>query len=228
MRPEEIVDAWFPGAVGALVAGSVARGEDTPTSDLDLLVLLPGRPAPMRRTERVDGQLVEFFVHTEESFVEFVDREIRQRRSPLLHMAAHGLVVLDLHGRMTGLRDLAGARWAAGPAELGDAEREDRRYRLTALLDDLADERDPACLAGLAAAAFIDVADLALATRGRWSGHGRWLGRRLAEVDEMLAHDLMAGLRAALEGDATGLARCGRAELERAGGPLDEGYARYA
>jgi hypothetical protein len=80
MRPEEIVDAWFPDA----------RGEDTPTSDLDLLVLLPGRPAPMRRTERVDGQLVAFFVHTEESFVEFVDRETRQRRSPLLHMALMG------------------------------------------------------------------------------------------------------------------------------------------
>ena len=187
MRPEEIVDAWFPEAVGALVAGSVARGEDTPTSDLDLLILLSGPPAPMRRTERVDGQLVEFFVHTEESYVGFVDREARQRRSPLLHM-----------------------------------------YRLTAVLDDLADERDPACLASLATAAFIDVADLALAIRRRWSGHGRWLGRRLAEADEVLAHELAAGLRAALDGDATGLARCGRAELDRAGGPLDEGYARYA
>lgn len=53
---------------------------------LPLIVLLAGRPAPMRRTERVRGWLVEFFVHTEESFVAFVDREHRLRRSPLLHM----------------------------------------------------------------------------------------------------------------------------------------------
>lgn len=51
---------------------------------------------------------------------------------------------------------------------------------------------------------------------------------RLAEADEVLAHELTAGLRAALDGDATGLARWGRAELERAGGPLDQGYTRYA
>jgi hypothetical protein len=38
----------------------------------------------------------------------------------------------------------------------------------------------------------------------------------------------MVGLRSALDGDASVLARCGRAELDRAGGPLDDGYVRYA
>ncbi|HEY2224568.1 hypothetical protein [Actinomycetospora sp.] len=68
-----------------------------------------------------------------------------------------------------------------------DAVVEDRdrsaEVQLGGDLDDLADERDPACLASLAAATFTD---------------------------------------------STGLVRCGRAELDRAGGPLDEGYARYA
>jgi hypothetical protein len=63
-------------------------------------------------------------------------------------------------------------RWAAGPARLTDDELEDRRYRLTALLDDLADETNPADRAALAAAVFTDVADLALVTRGLWSGAG--------------------------------------------------------
>ncbi|MCD2197053.1 nucleotidyltransferase domain-containing protein [Actinomycetospora endophytica] len=228
MRTEEILDAWFPEAVGGLVAGSVARGEDTPTSDLDLLVLLPGRPAPMRRTERIDGRVVEFFVHTEASFLGFVDREVPLRRSPLLHMGAHGLVIRDREGCMTRLRDLARARWSAGPPSLSDAELEDRRYRLTALLDDLADERDPVCLASLAAAAFPDVADLALASRRRWGGRGRWLARRLAEADASLADSLVTGLREALDGDAVALVGCGRAELDRVGGRLEEGYARFA
>jgi hypothetical protein len=228
MLPREVLDARFPDAVGGLVAGSSARGDDTPSSDLDLIVLLSGRPAPMRRTELAQGRLVEFFVHTEESFVAFIDRERQLRRSPLLHMCAHGLIICDHDGRLARLQDLARDRWAAGPARLADDELEDRRYRLTALLDDLADETDPADRAALAAAVFTDVADLALVSRGHWSGTGRWLTRRLREIDPDLSENLVAGLQAAVHGDASSLKNCGDAELERIGGPLDSGYERHA
>jgi predicted nucleotidyltransferase len=75
MEPGEVVQSRFPNALGGVLAGSTARGEVTASSDLDLVVLLPGPPAPMRRTERVDGRLVEFFVHSEDSFHAFVERE---------------------------------------------------------------------------------------------------------------------------------------------------------
>lgn len=224
----EILEARFPDALGGLVAGSSARGEDTASSDVDLIVLLSGRPAPMRRTEHVRGRLVEFFVHTEASFVEFVDRERQLRRSPLLHMCAHGLIVSDHDQRLARLQVLARDRWSAGPAPLSVGELDDRRYRLTALLDDLADEADPIDRTALAAAVFTDVADLALVSRGRWSGTGRWLGRRLRETDAELSHNLASGLRAAVHGDPTILVNCGSAELDRLGGPLDFGYERRA
>ncbi|TQM04235.1 nucleotidyltransferase domain-containing protein [Pseudonocardia kunmingensis] len=227
----EILDARFPDALGGLVAGSTARGEDTASSDVDLIVLLSGRPAPMRRTERVRGRLVEFFVHTEASFVEFVDRERQSRRSPLLHMCAHGLIVCDHDQRLARLQGLARDRWSAGPAPLSVGELDDRRYRLTALLadlDDLADEVDPIDRTALAAAVFTEVADLALVSRGRWSGAGRWLGRRLRDTDADLGRNLASGVRAAVLGDATMLVTCGRAELDRLGGPLDAGYERRA
>jgi hypothetical protein len=226
--PREVLDARFPDAVGGLVAGSSARGDDTPSSDLDLVVLLTGHPAPMRRTERVGGRLVEFFVHTEASFAAFADREHRLRRSPLLHMCAHGMIIRDRDGRMSRLQALARRRWAAGPAELADRELEDRRYRLTALLDDLADETEPADRAALAAAVFTEVADLALVTRGCWSGTGRWLTRQLREIDTDLTEELLAGLQAAVHGATSALKSCGEAELRRIGGPLDSGYERYA
>lgn len=228
VSPREILDARFPDALGGLVAGSAARGDDTPSSDLDLIVLLSGRPAPMRSTEHVRGQLVEFFVHTEDSFVSFVDRERQVRRSLLLHMCAHGLIISDHDQRLARLQDFARNQWSAGPAPLTDDELADRRYRLTALLDDLADESDPVDRVALAAAAFTDVADLALVSRVRWSGTGRWLTRRLRETDAELGDNLAAGLRAAVHGDPTILLRCGRAELDRLGGPLDRGYERRA
>jgi predicted nucleotidyltransferase len=226
--PREILDAQFPDAIGGLVAGSTARGEETPSSDLDLVVLLPGRPAPMRRTERVGGRLVEFFVHTEDSLVSFIDRERRLRRSPLLHMCAHGLIISDHDQRLARLRALARARWSAGPAPLTTDELDDRRYRLTAMLDDLADEADPAGRAALAAAVFTDVADLALISRGRWSGAGRWLTRRLRDADGALTDHLVAGLSAAVHGDPRLLISCGTTELDRLGGRLDSGYERFA
>jgi len=228
MSPREILDARFPDAVGGLVAGSTARGEDTPSSDLDLVVLLSARPAPMRSTERVQGQLVEFFVHTEDSLVSFIDRERRLRRSPLLHMCAHGLIIRDHDQRLARLQDLARDRWSAGPTPLTADELADRRYRLTSLLDDLADEDDPADRAALAAAVFTDVADLALISRGRWSGAGRWLTRRLRDTDAPLVDNLVAGLSAAVHGDTRLLTRCGTTELDRIGGRLDVGYERHA
>jgi predicted nucleotidyltransferase len=226
MRPEEILDERFPDAVGGLVAGSVGRGDDTAGSDVDLLVLTSGPPAPMRSTERVGGRLVEFFVHTEESFSRFVDREVPLRRSPLLHMAADGRVVRDRTGRTAHLQESARARWTAGPPPLHDAECEDRRYRLATLLDDLAEESGSAERAALAATVFTEVADLGLTVRGRWSGRGRWLARRLRAADDALARELVEGLRAALVDDPHPLLGCARAELDRAGGRLDAGYAR--
>ncbi len=228
MLPREILDARFPDALGGLVAGSTARGDDTPSSDLDLIVLLAGRPAPMRRTERVQGRLVEFFVHTEDSFVAFVDRERLLRRSPLLHMCAQGLVIRDDDGRLARLQDLARDRCSTGPAGLTGDELDDRRYRLTALLDDLTDETDPVDRAALAAAVFTDVADLALVSRGHWTGTGRWLTRRLREIDPGLGERLAAGLQAAVHGDVSALRSCGDAELDRIGGSLDSGYERHA
>jgi hypothetical protein len=68
----------------------------------------------MRSTERVEGQL-EFFVHTEASFVVFVGWEHQLRRSPLLHMCAHGVIIRDHDGRLSRLQGLARDRWAAGP-----------------------------------------------------------------------------------------------------------------
>jgi hypothetical protein len=228
MDPGALLRSRFPNALGGVLAGSTARGEATASSDLDLVVLLPGPPAPMRRTERVDGQLVEFFVHTEDSFHAFVERERVQRRSPLLHMVAHGRIVGDRDGLAARMQEAARALWNAGPAVLTHAEIEDRRYRLTALLDDLADEDDPAARAALAAAVLLDIADLALAARGHWTGTGRWLIRRLREVDSDLCRRLVEGLHSALEGETTALVRCGLDELGRVGGPLDDGYERHA
>ncbi|WP_433800333.1 nucleotidyltransferase domain-containing protein [Actinomycetospora sp. CA-084318] len=228
MLVQQILSDRFPEALGAVLGGSAAHGESTASSDLDMVVLLSGPPAPMRVTERLRGRPVEFFVHTEESLVDFLGRERRLRRSPLLHMLATGTIVSDPFGRIAPLQELARRRWEAGPDVVDAAELEDRRYRLTALLDDLADTPDPGERAAITASVFTDLADLMLVSRTCWTGSGRWLLRRLHQVDPDLAQRLVAGFERAVGGDPGLLLALGNAELARLGGRLDEGYERRA
>ena len=46
----DIVTSRYPAATSAFLAGSFVRGGWTATSDLDVVVVLPGPPAPQRET----------------------------------------------------------------------------------------------------------------------------------------------------------------------------------
>lgn len=112
-------------------------GRRTAMSDLDIVVLLHGDPAPYRASLRSDDWPVEMFVHTEATWYGYVEREVRKRRSPLLWMCADGELLFDTDG--VGARIAAEARklTAAGPPMVSADEIDDRRYAITDLLDDL-------------------------------------------------------------------------------------------
>ncbi|MCE7011797.1 nucleotidyltransferase domain-containing protein [Kibdelosporangium philippinense] len=65
----------FPSAWAAYLGGSTGTALQTPTSDLDIVVVLDGGPAPFRHTDWHEGWLVEVFAHTAASFDAFVERE---------------------------------------------------------------------------------------------------------------------------------------------------------
>ncbi|MEU5117082.1 nucleotidyltransferase domain-containing protein, partial [Streptomyces longwoodensis] len=75
-----------PDARAAFLGGSVLTSRRTARSDLDVVVLLDGPPAPYRESLRYGDWPVELFVHTEDSWHGFVTPEIVQRNSPLLWM----------------------------------------------------------------------------------------------------------------------------------------------
>ena len=61
-----VVDEHFPQCLTAFLAIEVFSGARTPTSDLDIVVVLDGPPGPYRQTMMAHGWVVEFFVHTRE------------------------------------------------------------------------------------------------------------------------------------------------------------------
>jgi len=223
-----LVAERFPEARAAWLAGSVVSGTATPTSDLDITVLLPGPPAPFRESLEYDGWPVELFVHSRETVARWIAKDLERRRPTLVRLISSGVVLLDSDGAGLALAEECAGVLAAGPGPLSAADRDSMRYGLTDLLDDLADGTEPAMTAAVAFATWEAAARLLLAVDGRWWGTGKWLVRELQEYDAghetSYALRLHAGLVAAVEGDPVLLTVVVEEILEASGGRLWVGY----
>jgi predicted nucleotidyltransferase len=223
-----LVAERFPDARAAWLAGSVVSGDATPTSDLDITVLLPGPPAPFRESLEYDGWPVELFVHTRQTVARWIAKDIERRRPTLARLISTGVVLLDDDGVGAALAEGCASLLAAGPGPVSDADRDSMRYALTDILDDLADCTEPVLSAAVAFAAWEQAVRLLLAIDGRWWGTGKWLVRELRAYDAAhgtsYALRLHAGLGAALELDPVLLTIVAEEILDAAGGPLWVGY----
>lgn len=217
----------FPDALVAIVAGSFIRGEDTTTSDLDVMIVTEREEAPFRESFRAFGWPIEAFVHTPESFPVYFRSDVARRTPTLATICAEGIVVADAGGLAERITAQAGALIAAGPPPLSELEREEFRYGLTEALDDLLGTEDRAEGLFIAHQVGEMSATLLLLINNRWIGRGKWLVRALRQFDEGEALLLEAGLSAYCRaGDKSSLADFARATLERAGGPIFEGFYR--
>ncbi|MFJ2555494.1 MULTISPECIES: nucleotidyltransferase domain-containing protein [unclassified Streptomyces] len=221
-----VVDEHHADARAALLGGSVVTGRRTATSDLDIVVLLHGAPAPYRASVQYADWPVEMFVHTEATWHAYVERELRRRRSPLLWMCADGLLLFDTDG--LGARIAAEARrlTASGPSPESAEEIDDRRYAITDLLDDLAGSNDQSERLFVATELVRRTGELALAVGGSWGGGGKWLARRLETTAPELSTRLHHGLQEVLSGRVEPLVAVVEDVLGQAGGRLWVGYKR--
>lgn len=221
-----VVEEHHPDARAAFLGGSVVTGRRTATSDLDIVVLLHGAPAPYRASFEYADWPVEMFVHTEATWHSYVERELPSRHSPLLWMCADGLLLFDADGLGARIAAAAQRFVAAGPPPVPDEEIGDRRYAITDLLDDLTANTEPNERLFIATELVRRTGELALAVNGSWSGGGKWLARRLKAAAPGLVTRLDTGLREALGGRPEPLISVVDEVLGQAGGRLWNGYKR--
>ncbi len=223
-RPEPIPAAFdllttrLPDALAAFLGGSAPTARRTATSDLDIVVVLPGPPAPYRETVRHRDWPAELFVHTETSLRHYWGLDAAERRAVLVRMCAEGVLLVSVDGVGEAIQAEARALYAQGPRPASEDEVATKRYLLTDLLDDFRDCTDPSERAFIGATLLLAAGELALLLDGTWLSRGKWLPRRL---DERTRADLVAGHGSP---DKADLERAVLAVLERAGGPLTEGY----
>jgi hypothetical protein len=94
----ELLQDRFPEARAAFLAGSVLTARRTPASDLDIVVVMDGPPAPCRESLVYGGWPVELFVQTVAVWHGFAEEETAKRNSPLLSMCSDGMLLVDADG----------------------------------------------------------------------------------------------------------------------------------
>jgi hypothetical protein len=214
-----LVAERFPGAVAAFLGDGVLSARRTATSDLDIVVVLDGPPAPFRESLRWRGWPAELFVHDADSIEVFFARDTARRKANLARMIAGGAVLADVDGAAAAVRERAQSVLAAGPPPLSTAELELRRYGLTDSLDDLAGSSDSGETTVVCWDVWTQTAELALLLAGSWLGGGKWLLRELRAADPALADGLLRAV-----GDPAALTALADQVLRRAGGRLWEGF----
>jgi hypothetical protein len=205
--------------VGPVGGDSVLTSRRTARSDLDVVVLLDGPPAPYRESLRYGDWPVELFVHTEDSWHSFVTPEIVPRKSPLLWMCADRALLLDADGTRAWIAKTAKRLTTAGLPPVTDTVLEDARYALTDLLDDFAVCTGTRERLFLVAELVRRSAELALLTHGMWLSGGKWLARHLEPVAPDLAARLHETAQAALRGAPEGLTSLVNGGPRRGGRP---------
>lgn len=221
----EVVDTAFPQARMAFVGGSVLRGEGTPTSDLDLVVVQDPPDAVHRVTLERHGWPVECFVHTAESLALWARADVVERRRPVLaRICTEGAIVRDADGTATEVRAGLARLLEAGPPPLPDQELDHLRYVVTDLVDDLVDRDDPLARTLVAAELAHRLTDLWAVRDDTWWGTAKAAIADLRRRDPATAARLEAAVEAAGNGRTAPLVQLTGDALAPFGGRLLAGY----
>lgn len=223
---DSFVSRVFPAAEGVVLAGSIAAGTATPTSDVDLLLIGPEQMFDEERTSLAAmyedaGRLIEVFAYTPSTYRTWAASEVAAHRPVILVMLSEGLVLRE-SPELLELREWATQTVDSGPM-IDQHALDVRRYMVSALLDDVSDAQDAGERCILLADAFRSLAELVLLAHGCWLGSGKWLMRRLREWDAGVAQHLSAALVA---GDVASFVQHADELLAPLGGRLQAGMVR--
>ena len=216
----------YKDAVAIFAAGSIVRGEGTPFSDLDLVVIHAQLPCAYRESFRYGGYPVEAFVHDPATLEYFFLEVDRPSGVPVLpRMVVEGVEIPGPTEMSRELKRRAAAVIASGPPALDTASERRMRYVVSDLLDDLRAPRSQEELIGASARLYERLADYHLRRLGLWSAKGKAIPRALRQTDAAVGAaycDAFAELFA--RGDPQAVIRLAEDLLRESGGPLFDGF----
>ncbi|KGP74478.1 nucleotidyltransferase domain-containing protein [Pontibacillus yanchengensis] len=188
----DFIATHFPDSRAALLAGSHVRGEDTPSSDLDIVIL---DRDTYRKSYIFLDHPIEAFVYNDDS-LDFQLFAEQQHGIPLItRMCAEGVVLKGEEEART-LISQGKQHLMEGPNPLSPSKLDDFRYFITDLLYDLegstVEMEDTYSVGELT----LKLPEFILRANQEWIGEGKWMYRCLKEFDPTLAKDFTKCIQA--------------------------------
>ncbi|GGC98885.1 nucleotidyltransferase [Thalassobacillus devorans] len=186
----KFIEAHYPDCQGALLAGSVVRGEATETSDLDIVIFDQKLSASYRQSLLEFGWPIEVFVHNMISYKEFFKNDCERARPSMPRMVSEGIVLKDT-GIIRGIKQEADDLLDKGPETWSEEAITTKRYFLTDTLEDFigASDRGEALFIANELASL--TSEFGLRTNQQWIGKSKWTVRALKNYDETFAGEFI-------------------------------------
>lgn len=176
----------FPNCNGALLAGSVVRGQATETSDLDIVIFDSALKSAYRESIVEYGWNIEVFVHNLTSYKDFFKSDCERARPSLPKMVSEGIVIID-RGIIESIKQEAKDLLAKGPDEWPVETIRIKRYFITDALDDFIGCTIRAEEIFIANTLAELVSEFVMRTNRQWIGTSKWIVRALRNYDEKFA-----------------------------------------
>ena len=181
---KEILANRYPNASVIFLAGSIVRGEGTPFSDLDLVVIFNELPNPYRESFCYRGRPVEAFVHDPETLNYFLHNHDRPSGLPVIaQMVVEGIEVPASSDLSQSLKQLAASLIEMGPPKLSEEEVHSLRYTVTNLVDDIRHPRNKEELVASGTDLYGVLANCYFRTNNLWSAKGKSIPRVLKKAN---------------------------------------------
>lgn len=227
---KQILDDRYPGADVIFLAGSLLRGEGTPYSDLDLVVIFEQLPHAWRESFSFQGYPVEAFVHDPETFNHFISELGRPSGlSAMAYMVAEGVEVPRPSEISRSVKRIAADLIAAGPPKLSDEDERKLRYTITNLIDDIRQPRSREELVASGAELYGALANYYFRANGLWSAVNKSIPRKLGKTDPELYSRFREGFEELFAGGRSDkVITLAEEILKPHGGFLFDGYKHEA
>ncbi|MGY6211382.1 nucleotidyltransferase domain-containing protein [Cytobacillus firmus] len=186
----QFVNAHFPNCKGALLAGSVVRGEATEKSDLDIVIFDKNNRTSYRESLIEYGWYIEVFVHTLTSYKQFFKMDYERARPSMPRMVSEGIVLKD-DGVIESIRKEANDLLHNGPQEWSEETINTKRYFLSDALDDFIGSSNRSEELFIATTLAELLSEFVLRTNRQWIGASKWVYRSLKDYDEEFANQFV-------------------------------------
>ncbi|MBM7691382.1 putative nucleotidyltransferase [Peribacillus deserti] len=219
------VNSQFPDCEAALLAGSVVRGDSTPTSDLDLFIYIPSLQNEYRESFYDGEWMIEAFIHTCSSYKKYFVSDCERGRPSLPRMVAEG-IILKNSPSIPKLKEEAGAILAQGPKPWDSVTIDSKRYMLTDLLLDLIGTQKREEEIFIAGKLSEILHEFILRTNGQWAGSSKWIWKALQNYNPEVAGAFFEAFEKYYRtGEKSAIIALADASLEPFGGRLFEGFS---